>query len=134
MIGVQNFQTQNILIWRIKIMTIEHAVKLLKYGSRMPDFCASFNCIDEACEIACQSLLEKIESEKPKPIPYKKLDEFVYRPVFIVYGGIKMWTILNSINETSAHFSQSSDFGVYLKKNKCGITWFAYEREPKERD
>lgn len=86
---------------------------------------------DDAKVLAMVALIEKIERENPKPIPYKNLEEFVYRPVFIVYGGIKMWTVLNSVSETSAHFSQSSDFGVYLAKNRCGITWFAYEHEPK---
>ena len=112
-------------------MNTERAIELLKMGCRMPSFCSYFHEIDEACEIACQALQEKIERESQEHIPYRDLEKFIYRPVFIVYSGIKMWTILNSVGETSAHFSQSSDFGIYLAKDRCGISWFAYEFEPK---
>lgn len=92
------------------------------------------NSIEPIVSIICDCIHNQSKNNCCEPIPYENLNSFVNRPVFIVYGGIKMWTILNSINETSAHFSQSSDFGVYLEKDKCGIKWFAYEREPKEKN
>lgn len=112
-------------------MTTERAVNLLKYGCRMPDFCDAFSDIDESCEIACHAIQENIERENPKSIPYKNLKNFVHRPIFIVDGNVRCWTILVSVNDDFAHFVESEDCGVRLISEGCGITWFAYEHEPK---
>lgn len=111
-------------------MTLERSVELLSYGTRMPDFCDSFNEIDEACEIACQAIKEKIERDNPKSLKFENLRRFINRPVFIVDGSVRCWTILISITNDFARF-KCNDSGVYLTKEGCGVTWFPYEYEVK---
>ena len=86
---------------------------------------------DEAKALAMVALAEKIERDNPKPIAYKNLKNFVHRPVFIVDGNVRCWTILVSVNDDFAHFVESEDCGVRLMREGCCITWFAYEHEPK---
>lgn len=112
-------------------MTLSFVLKLLSYGRQMPDFCSSFDEIDESCKIACQAIRENMERANPNPIPYNDLKHFIHRPVFIVDGNVRCWTILVSINCGFAHFVESENCGVRLMMEGCGITWFPYEFEPK---
>lgn len=112
-------------------MTLNRAIECLKTGSKMPDYYVSNDEVDEACEIACQAMREKIERENPKPIPYENLKNFIHRPVFIVDGNVRCWTICNRVSKDFAHFSESVKCGVHLMKEDCGVSWFAYEFEPK---
>lgn len=86
---------------------------------------------DEAKALAMVAIGEKIERENPKPIAYKNLKKFFRRPIFIVDGNVRCWTILVSVNDDFAHFLESEDCGVRLMSEGYCITWFAYEHEPK---
>lgn len=107
-------------------MTLERALEILSNSETR----VNINEPNEAIHIACNALAEKIERENPKPIPYKNLKNFVHRPIFIVDGNVRCWTILVSVNDDFAHFVESEDCGVRLMSEGCGITWFAYEHEP----
>lgn len=112
-------------------MTLNRALELFKMGCKMINSCSYFCEIEAACEVACQALQEKIERENSKPIPYENLKNFIHRPVFIVDGNVRCWTICDRVSKDFAHFSESVKCGVYLMKEGCGVSWFAYEFEPK---
>ena len=111
-------------------MTIEHALASFESGFPHPDFALTKEG-NEAYEIACQAMREKIERENPKPIPYENLKNFIHRPVFIVDGNVRCWTICDRVSKDFAHFSEDVKCGVHLMKEGCGVSWFAYEFEPK---
>lgn len=112
-------------------MTTEHALASFESGFSAPDF----NLTQEgnkAYEIAYQAMREKNERENPKPIPYENLKDFIHRPVFIVYGSIRCWTICDFVSDDFADFCESSSFGLILYKETYCSDWFPYEFEPKE--
>ena len=111
-------------------MTTEHALRSFESGFSHPDFALTQEG-NEAYEIACQAMREKIERENSKPIPYENLKNFIHRPVFIVDGNVRCWTICDRVSKDFAHFSESVKCGVHLMKEGCGVSWFAYEFEPK---
>lgn len=90
------------------------------------------DCIEPIVSLVCDYVYDEANRELPDPIPYENLKHFVKRPVFIVDGNVRCWTICNRVGKEFACFSESVNCGVYLMKEGCGVTWFPYEFEPKE--
>lgn len=89
------------------------------------------NCIEPIVSTICDCIYNQSKNNCCEPIPYKNLNNFIHRPVFIVDGNVRCWTILVSVNDDFAHFVESENCGVRLMSEGCGVTWFVYEHEPK---
>lgn len=117
-------------------MTTERAVKLLSYGSRMPDFCDSFDEIDDVCEIACQALREKIERDNPKPLTWEEMKQMNEEPVYIVDllgEGRTGWHILSwDYRKSGQYLVLSSRHCNGFLSEEYGETWVCYKYKPKE--
>lgn len=123
-------------------MTTERAVNLLKYGCRMPDFCDAFSDIDEACEIACHAIQEKIERENPKPLTFDELMNMKGEPVWLYDYGIYHWALvsgemdyigLNGEKYKAVNFVFESDSSypmATLPLDTMGELWVAYKYKP----
>lgn len=115
-------------------MTLERSVKLLSYGSRMPDF-GSFDEIDKVCEIARQAIREKIERDNPQPLSWDELKQMNEVPVYIIdlYDeGREGWYILSWDHRSSCQYLVlSSRHCNGFLSDEYGESWVAYKHEPK---
>lgn len=79
-------------------------------------------------DLAIQALQEKADRENPKPLTLEQLEEHICKPVYIVdhYNVIDSWFIVGN-NDWYADGYEDSE-----AKQLYGITWWAYDHEPKE--
>lgn len=117
-------------------MTTGRAVNLLKYGRRMPDFCDAFSDIDEACEIACHAIQEKIERDNPKPLTWDEMKRLNEVPVYILdlYDeGREGWYILSwDYRKSGQYLVLSSRHCNGFLSDDYGESWVAYKNKPTE--
>lgn len=114
-------------------MELEYAIKCLETGTKMPDFYASNEDVDEACKIACEAIKEKMERDNPQPLAEDEFHEMDGNPVWIQnleQPEKSQWRL--------CHW----DRGKYLVlqgicvqgyvMEEYGKAWIAYKYKPKE--
>ena len=64
------------------------------------------------------------------PLTLEELRGRIGKPVFIIDGNVRTWTILESMNSDFAHFVESSKCSVRLPIEGINEVWIPYAREP----
>jgi len=66
-----------------------------------------------------------------KPLTLEQLRQKIGKPVFIVDGNVRTWTILERLTHNLAVFTESSRCTVWFPIAGINIAWFPYDYESK---
>lgn len=119
---------------------LEYAIKCLETGTKMPDFYASNEDVDEACKIACEAIKEKVERNNPQPLAEDELRGMEGQPVWIhTFSSknkktyISEWALVASAGQSFVTFARCRAHGrIERMFSEYGKTWIAYKYKPKE--